>query len=480
LLIGPPGGRYDSVMIPARIERLVRADGPSAQLAHRFAKVGHDLYLVGGSVRDAMLGRVDPATDLDYATGARPDLIEEVIGPWADSVYTVGAKFGTIGAIRDGITHEITTFRNEIYRDESRKPVVSFSDDIETDLSRRDFAVNAMALRLLPEAEIIDPHGGLIDLAAGLLRTPVDPGVSFGDDPLRMLRLYRFISVLGFEADPEAVAAVMAMRERLSIVSPERIRDELTRLMVGEHVASALEGLVSSGLSEEFLPELAALATQHDPLHRHKDVLAHTFAVVAKAPAETIIRLAALFHDVGKPDTREFGKGTVTFHHHEVVGARMTRARMRALRFSKEEVEQVERLVYLHMRPHTFKMGWTDRAVRRYVRDAGPLLEPLNTLVRCDVTTRNAKRERAILRRIDELEERIADQREREELDAIRPPIDGNRVMEFLGIPPGPQVGEAMEMLLEHRLDEGPFSEEEALDLLRIWAATEGIEVAGE
>jgi len=467
-------------MIPARIEHFVRADGPVMQLADRFAQAGHVLYLVGGSVRDAMLGRVAPDTDLDYTTGARPEEIEKIVGGWADGVFTIGAQFGTIGAVHEGIIHEITTFRSEIYRDESRKPVVSFSDDIETDLSRRDFAVNAMALRLLPEPAMIDPHGGLIDLAAGVLRTPLDPGISFGDDPLRMLRLYRFMSTLGFRADPEAVAAVMAMRERLEIISPERIRDELTRLMVGEHVASALEGLVSSGLSEEFLPELAALKTQHDPLHRHKDVLAHTIAVVAKTPREPIVRLAALFHDVGKPATREYGQGTVTFHHHEVVGARMARTRMKELRFSKEETEQVSRLVYLHMRPHTFKMGWTDRAVRRYVRDAGPLLDSLNDLVRCDVTTRNAKRERAILRRIDELEERIADLRESEELDAIRPPIDGNRVMAFLGVSPGPLIGKVMDMLLEHRLDEGPFSEEEALDLLREWADSEGIEVAGE
>ena len=295
-----------------------------------------------------------------------------------------------------------------------------------------------------------------------------------------MLRLYRFMSTLGFDADAEATAAVMAMRDRLSIISPERIRDELTRLMIGEHVAAALEGLVTSGLAEEFLPELTMLATQHDPLHRHKDVLAHTIAVVAKSPPEPIVRLAALFHDIGKPATREFGQGNVTFHHHEVVGARLTRARMKALRYSKDEVEQVSRLVYLHMRPHTFKMGWTDRAVRSYVRDAGPLLDRLNTLVRCDVTTRNAKRERAILRRIDELEERIAELRKSEELDAIRPPIDGNRVMAFLGAPPGPAIGKAMDMLLEHRLDEGPYSEEEALALLREWAADEGIEVAGE
>ena len=467
-------------MIPARIEYLVRADGPSAQLAQRFADAGHDLFLVGGSVRDAMLGRVDPATDLDYTTDALPEVIERIVAPWANSVFTIGAQFGTIGAVLDGVTHEITTYRSEIYRDESRKPVVTFSDDVTTDLSRRDFAVNAMALRLLPEPEMIDPYGGLSDLAAGVLRTPVDPGISFGDDPLRMLRLFRFMSTLGFTADPEAVAAVMAMRERLSIVSAERIREELTKLLIGEHVVEALEGLVESGLSEEFLPELAALASQHDPLHRHKDVLAHTIAVVSKTPRDPVIRLAALFHDVGKPATREFGQGTVTFHHHEVVGARLTKTRMRELRYAKDEIDDVSRLVYLHMRPHTFKMGWTDRAVRRYVRDAGPLLDRLNMLVRCDVTTRNQKRERAIIRRIDELEERIAELREREELDAIRPPIDGNRVIAFLGIPPGPMIGKAMDMLLEHRLDEGPYSEEEALDLLRKWAPSEGIEVAGE
>ncbi|MCB2223419.1 MAG: CCA tRNA nucleotidyltransferase [Actinobacteria bacterium] len=465
-------------MIPARIEHLVRAGSPAATLADRFADAGHDLYLVGGSVRDALLDRMSP--DLDYATDARPDEIEAIVRGWADTVFTVGARFGTVGAVTDGVTHEITTFRSEVYRDESRKPVVTFGDDLDTDLSRRDFAVNAMALRLRPEPEMIDPHGGLADLAAGVLRTPLDPGVSFGDDPLRMLRLFRFVSVLGFTPDPEAVAAVMAMRERLAIVSPERIRDEFVRLMVGDHVTEALEGLARSGLNEEFLPELAGLATLGDPLHRHKDVLAHTIAVVAKTPPEPIVRLAALFHDVGKPDTREFGRGTVTFHHHEVVGARMTRARMKALRFSNDEIDDVARLVYLHMRPHTFKMGWTDRAVRRYVRDAGPLLDRLNTLVRCDVTTRNPKRERAILRRIDELEERIADLREREELDAIRPPIDGNRVMAFLGIGPGPLVGEAMRMLLEHRLDEGPYSEDEALGLLRSWAGERGIEVSGE
>jgi poly(A) polymerase len=466
-------------MIPARLQGLLRAEGLPVQLAHRFHEAGHELLLVGGSVRDALLDR--PRRDEhDFATDARPDRIVSIVSGWADDVYTVGAEFGTVGVIKEGVELEVTTFRSEVYRDDSRKPRVAFSDNVETDLSRRDFTVNATALRLLPEPEVIDPYGGLVDLGAGVLRTPLDPEVSFGDDPLRMLRLYRFVAVLGFAADRETARAVADMGSRLDIVSAERIRDELDKLIVGDHVEEGLWGLVRSGLAARVVPEFAALASSHDPQHRHKDVLAHTIAVVGKCPADRITRLAALFHDVGKPETREFGSGGVTFHHHEVVGARMTRERMRALRFAKADVADVAQLVYLHMRPHTFKLGWTDRAVRRYVRDAGPLLDRLNTLVRCDVTTRNAKRERAIMRRIDELEERIADLREREELDRIRPPIDGHAVMAYLGVPPGPLVGEAMDMLLDRRLDHGPYSEEEAFDVLRSWALERGIPEAGE
>jgi poly(A) polymerase len=463
-------------MIPSRLQHLLRGDGAPRQLAQRFADAGRMLYLVGGSVRDALMGRDPDLGDLDYASDARPDEIVGILSPWAESVFTVGAEYGTVAARRDHVIHEITTFRRDVYREDSRKPVVTFSDDIETDLSRRDFTVNAMALRLLPEPEMVDPFGGLVDLGAGVLRTPLDPEISFGDDPLRMLRLYRFVATLGFEVEESSDAAVRSMGERLGIISAERIRDELIKLIIGDHVARALGGLVDSGLAGVFVPELAALSNQHDPLHRHKDVLAHTIAVVAKCPPDPVVRLAALFHDIGKPDTRAFGPGGVSFHHHEVVGARLTRARLQALRFSNEEVDDVSRLVYLHMRPHTFKMGWTDRAVRRYVRDAGPLLERLNALVRCDVTTGNPKRARTIARRIDELEERIEDLKEREELDAMRPPIDGHRVMEALGIEPGPRVGEAMTMLLEHRLDHGPYSEEEAFELLRSWWAAQGEE----
>jgi len=466
-------------MIPARLQEMLRAEALPAQLARRFRDAGHDLVLVGGSVRDALLGR-RRREEHDFATDARPEQIERLVAGWADAVYTVGAEFGTVGAVKDGVELEITTFRSEAYRDDSRKPRVVFSGDLETDLSRRDFTVNATALRVLPEPQIVDPFGGLVDLGAGLLRTPLDPEVSFGDDPLRMLRLYRFVSVLGFEVDPAAARAVAAMTERLGIVSAERIRDELDKLIVGDFVEDALHGLVSSGLARQVIPEFSALAASHDPQHRHKDVLEHTIAVIGKCPPDRITRLAALFHDVGKPDTREFGPDGVSFHHHEVVGARMTRARLRELRYPKADVEAVAGLVYLHMRPHTFKMGWTDRAVRRYVRDAGPLLDRLNTLVRCDVTTRSIKRERAILRRIDELESRIEALREQEELDRIRPPIDGNAVMEFLGIGPGPLVGEAMDLLLEHRLDEGPYEPEEAFALLRAWAAGRGIDVPEE
>jgi len=468
---------YDVGVIPARLQPLLRADGVPARLAAHFAEAGHDLILVGGSVRDALLGRVRDQVEHDFATDARPDRIEELLRGWADSVFTVGKEFGTIGAIKDGEIIEITTFRDEIYRDESRKPAVSFSDDLATDLSRRDFTVNATGMRLLPEPEIVDPYGGLVDLGRAVLRTPLDPEIAFSDDPLRMLRLFRFVSTLGFEPDPAALEAVGAMGDRLDIVSAERIRDELDKLIVGDHVEAALWGLVESGLADRFLPELTALALEQDPEHHHKDVLAHTIAVVGKCPPDRIVRLAAVLHDVGKPDTREFGSGGVSFHHHEVVGARLARARLRALRYPKEDVEAIAQLVYLHMRPHTFKQGWTDRAVRRYVRDAGDLLERLNVLVRCDVTTRNKRRERAITRRIDEMERRIAELREKEELDAIRPPIDGHAVMQFLGIDPSPLVGDAMNMLLEYRLDEGPYDDEQAFELLREWAGERGIEL---
>ncbi|MDJ0663226.1 MAG: CCA tRNA nucleotidyltransferase [Acidimicrobiia bacterium] len=456
-------------MIPPRLEELFAEGSPAQSLGDLFDRAGYQLYLVGGSVRDAFLGV--PTKDLDFATDARPDTIVDLVEDWADAVFRVGEQFGTIGATHRGQVHEITTFRSDVYREDSRKPRVEFSDDIETDLSRRDFTVNAMAVRLtgggLPE--MVDPFQGLADLAAQVLRTPMEPEVSFGDDPLRMLRLYRFAATLGFQPEAEAEEAVFRMRERLEIISAERIRDELSKLIVGTHVENGLWGLVRSRLADEFLPELTALELEQDPVHNHKDVLAHTIAVVSKTSPDEVLRLAALFHDVGKPATREFGEQGVTFHHHEVVGARMTRQRMRQLRFPKDTIREVAQLVFLHMRPHTYKMGWTDSAVRRYVRDAGVLLPRLNELVRSDVTTRSRKRANAIARRLDELEERIGELRKQEELDALRPPIDGHDVMAHLQIPAGPAVGEAMRVLTEHRIEYGPYEPEVAYRLLDEW-----------
>lgn len=457
-------------MIPPRLAFLV--DGPAASLARLFRAGGHQLFLVGGSVRDAFLERTHE--DLDFATDARPDVVKALLGGWADAIYTVGEIYGTVAAVHQGRTVEITTFRSEVYRNESRKPHVRYSDDIQTDLSRRDFTVNAVAIRL-PELETVDPFGGLADLAQQRLRTPLAPEVSFSDDPLRMLRLYRFQSTLGFTPDASAEAAVVEMAGRLGIVSSERIRDELSKLLLGDEVAAALWGVVRSGLAARFLPEVPALELEQDPVQRHKDVLAHSVAVVTKASPRLELRLAALLHDIGKPATRAFGADGVTFHHHEVVGARLARDRLRALRYPRQVVDDVEKLVALHLRPHTLKMGWTDSAVRRYVRDAGPLLADLNELVRCDVTTANTRRAGAISRRIDELEERIDELARREELAALRPPVDGHRVMAYLRIPPGPLVGEIMDELMERRIEEGPYSEEEALAEIRRFALRKGL-----
>lgn len=459
-------------MIPERLRFLVDPESVPAHLASLFADGGYALFLVGGSVRDAFLGR--EIVDLDFTTDARPDEITRLLEPWADAIYKVGEAFGTIAAIKDGMNVEVTTFRNEVYRDESRKPEVTFSDDIETDLSRRDFTVNAIAVRL-PDVTVVDPYGGLADLAMKTLKTPMDPEISFSDDPLRMLRLFRFQASLGFTPDDAALRAVQEMGDRLQIVSPERVRDELSKLLVSPTPGVALEGIVSVGLADHFLPELPSLAMEQDPHQHHKDVLGHTFAVVDKASPELVLRLAALLHDIGKPATREFGEGGVSFHHHEVVGARMARKRLRALRYPRQIVDDVAQLVFLHLRPHTLKMGWTDSAVRRYVRDAGHLLDRLNELVRCDVTTANAKRERAIQRGIDELEERIAVLAEEEELSKMRAPVDGNEVMEALGLEPGPLVGEIMEILLEKRINDGPYSKQEALELAQSWAKEKGI-----
>ncbi len=456
-------------MIPARVAPLVEE---TRDVSARFRAAGHRIYLVGGVVRDAIVGRLDHERDLDLTTDARPDEIERVVRPWADAVWTQGKRFGTIGAKKGERTFEITTHRAEAYSPDSRKPDVAFSDSVEADLSRRDFTVNAMALAL-PDLDLVDPYGGVDDLAAARLRTPLDPHESFGDDPLRMLRAARFIAGYGLHPDGALVEAVREMHHRLEIVSAERIRDELDKLVTVDAPGAGLWFLVRTGLAGEFLPELPALGLEQDPVHRHKDVLAHTIAVVEKTRPDRILRLAALFHDVGKPKTRSIGPRGVSFHHHEVVGARITRDRMRALRYSNDDIDAVSRLVELHLRFHTFKMGWTDSAVRRYVRDAGPLLDRLNELTRSDCTTRNKRRAEELARRMDELEAWIDELRREEELDAIRPDLDGREVMAILGVGPGPVIGRALDHLLDLRMEEGPLGREEAERRLLAWWSTQ-------
>ncbi len=460
------------MVIPERLAPILDEVRP---LAARFDAAGHRLYLVGGLVRDLVLGR-PLGGDIDLTTDARPEVTTELARPWADAVWDQGARFGTIGLKKDGTVLEVTTHRAEAYVPESRKPEVSFADDIEADLSRRDFTVNAMALRVTGASgeapELIDPFGGVTDLAAGVLRTPLGPEISFNDDPLRMLRAARFIAGYGLQPEPALVAAVRELVGRLEIISAERVRDELCKLLVVDDPTAGLWFLVDVGIADIVLPELPAMRVEQDPIHRHKDVLAHTLAVVAKTKPNLIVRMAALLHDVGKPKTRSIGPKGVSFHHHEVVGARMARTRLQALRFPNDQIEAITHLVYLHLRFHGYSDDvWTDAAVRRYVRDAGDLLDELNELTRCDCTTRNERKARMLSARMDALEARIAELRESEELDAMRPDIDGDAVMAHLGIAPSRAVGEALTMLLEARLEEGPLGEEEAYRRLDAWWA---------
>ncbi len=462
--------------LPPRLAPYLEEQAPLLQLAARFTEAGHSLYLVGGWLRDAISGRDLSGNDIDLASDARPDDIEALLGGWAEHLWLQGRRFGTIGAKRDGLRFEVTTFRADVYHPDSRKPEVVFGDDIETDLSRRDFTVNAMALAL-PALDFVDPFDGLADLAARRLRTPVAVEVSFLDDPLRMLRAARFASSLELEPDADVVEAMEHHRGRLEIVSAERIRDELSKLLIAPDPQPGLWLLARTRLADEFLPELNAMQLEQDPIHRHKDVLAHTIAVVSKTRPELRVRLAALLHDIGKPKTRGYAPGGVTFHHHEVVGARMARERMVALRYPNDLTEEVVTLVALHLRFHTYRMGWTDSAVRRYARDAGPLLDDLNHLTRCDCTTRNQKKAATLSRRMDELEARIDELREKEELARIRPALDGRQVMELLGIGPSATVGQALSFLLEERLEQGPMSEDDARERLTEWARARGLEV---
>ena len=442
------------------------------ELGERFRAAGHELVIVGGAVRDLLLDRGHDGRDLDFATDALPRETTKILRGWADRRYLVGVRYGTVGARKDDVRLEITTFRQEVYAEEHRKPAVTFGKDLATDLSRRDFTVNAMAIRL-PQGEFVDPFGGVKDLAAKRLDTPLDPEVSFGDDPLRMLRAARFASQLQIVPAPRVVEALARMRERLGIVSAERISDELTKLLTGATPSKGLDLLVETGLADEFLPELPALRLEQDPVQRHKDVLHHTYAVVEKCDAsDATLRLAALLHDVGKPKTREITPDGVSFHHHEVVGARMARERLQALRYPAHVVDDVAKLVEMHLRFHGYDT-WSDSAVRRYVRDAGPLLDRLNQLTRADCTTQNRFKAKKLEALQDDLEERIARLAEEENLEQMRPPLDGTQVMEHLGLDPGPEVGRALGFLMDLRLEEGPIEPDEAYRRLDAWWAAE-------
>jgi len=463
--------------------QLVPIAGLLAQVGGWFGDAGHEVSLVGGPVRDAYLGRLAQAPDLDFTTDARPERILQILKPVAETTWEVGIRFGTVGARIWGRDCEFTTYRSDRYDHATRKPEVEFGDSLAGDLGRRDFSINAMALQL-PSLALADPYDGLADLRDGLLRTPGAPQDSFADDPLRMLRAARFASQLGFALEPSTLDAMGEMAERLRIVSAERIREEFTKIVMSGDPRRGLTLLVDTGLAEFVLPELPLLRLEADEHHHHKDVYEHTLVVLEQAivleqahdpgtAPDLTLRLAALLHDIGKPRTRKFeADGRVSFHHHEVVGARMTRKRMQALRFSNEQVDEVSRLVELHLRFHGYGTGeWTDSAVRRYVRDAGPLLTRLHKLTRADCTTRNRRRALALQRAYDHLEDRIRDLQAQEELDAVRPDLDGQAIMEILGIAPGPQVGEAYRFLLDLRLDRGPLDRDQATEALLAWWA---------
>jgi poly(A) polymerase len=457
---------------------LAAPDSVVMRLARIFRDQGYDLFLVGGTVRDLALGRAN-VIDLDFATDAHPEETRRLVEPLSQAVWLQGVEFGTVGAHIDGVPIEVTTFRTERYVPASRHPDVTFTSDIETDLSRRDFTINAMAIRL-PEWDRLDPFGGLDHLRDRLITTPVGAEVSFADDPLRMLRAFRFASQLDFKIDRSVLHAVSSLKDELRTVSAERIRDELSKLLTGLAPGRALTLADRTELTERFLPELSALKLEQDPVHRHKDVFRHTLAVMEKTAPHLELRLAALLHDVGKPQTRRIGPEGVSFHHHEVVGAKMAERRLRALRYPNDVVDVVVDLIRLHHRFHTYRLGWTDAAVRRYVRDAGPLLGTLNQLVRADCTTRNPDKARRLAARMDELESRIAELARREELDRMRPELDGVQIMAYLSVPEGALVGEARKFLLDLRLEEGLIGEEEAYKRLDAWARARGIEPTGE
>ena len=457
----------------------IRDRAPNAfELAKKFDSANFTLALVGGSVRDALLGRL--GNDLDFTTNARPDEIKKILKTFAEDIWEVGIKFGTIAARKGDTAIEITTYRSERYQSDSRNPEVEFGDNIEGDLSRRDFTINAMAIELTgKEPQFIDPHGGVTDLLRKEIRTPGAAEDSFNDDPLRMLRAARFAAQLGFTINKSVLEAMTVLADRLSIISAERIRDEFVKIMLSSNPRVGITTLVDTGLCEKFLPEIPKLRLEIDEHHHHKDVYEHTLTVVEQSMAleervdgpNLVLRLAALMHDVGKPKTRALiAGGGVSFHHHEVVGSRMTKERLRQLRFDHEIVNSVAKLVFLHLRFHGYGGGeWTDSAVRRYVRDAGELLQLLHVLTRADCTTRNQKKAELLATNYDHLESRISALMEEEELLKIRPDLDGHQIMEILNVPAGPLVGKAYEFLLELRIEEGPLGEERAKDELLKW-----------
>ena len=447
------------------------------RLGALFEAAGFELALVGGPVRDAILGRVAP--DLDFTTSASPDEILKLLKPISSATWDIGRAFGTIAAQIGEEKVEITTYRADSYDSETRKPTVEFGTNLEDDLVRRDFTVNAMALRL-PSRTFVDPHSGLRDLLFSTVKTPSKPEISFSDDPLRMMRAARFASQLGFEIEPETFEAMVSMRERISIISMERVRDELSKLLLSSNPRPGLEALVDSGIASIVLPELPALRLELDEHHHHKDVYQHTITVVEQAidyekdyglSNDLVLRLAALLHDIGKPATRRLEPGgAVSFHHHDVVGAKLAKKRLQELRFDNDTIKAVAKLIELHLRFFGYSdQQWSDSAVRRYVRDAEDQLVRLHALTRADVTTRNRRKADRLAHAYDDLEQRIKILQEQEELDSLRPELDGAAIMELLGLRPGPEVGQAYKYLMEIRLDEGEIGRAEAEKRLLSW-----------
>lgn len=478
LTVTDPSERRTRLLAGAAVA--LRAEGELlGQLGALFNTAGHELYLVGGSVRDAVLGRL--GNDLDFTTDARPQQIVEILDAWADTTWDTGIDFGTVSARKGAALIEITTYRSDSYDQVSRNPVVAFGDTLDGDLVRRDFTINAMAVRVTADGagEFVDPLDGMTALLAGVIDTPAAPQQSFGDDPLRMLRAVRFVAQLGFRLAPRTFDAIVEMGDEIDRITVERVRVELDKMICGEHAIDGVDAFVETGLADRVMPEIPGMKLTIDEHHQHKDVYQHSLTVLQQAidlevgDPDVVLRWAALLHDIGKPATRRHEpNGGVSFHHHEVVGAKMVRKRLRELKYPKAMIADVGQLVFLHLRFHGYGEGkWTDSAVRRYVTDAGDLLDRLHKLVRADCTTRNKRRARKLQETYDDLERRIDELKEAEDLNRVRPDLDGNAIMQLLDLPPGPLVGEAWRYLKELRLDRGPMDHDEAVAALREWWA---------